>query len=262
MRFIFIILIGFITLKGHSQDTIPVKAEYILFSPLNYQYRIHNKTIAQISTQGKDVWNYTFPGTLNIDFCDVSNPLAILVYNQASNTIYLLDNTLTPLGDPLPLDVKGYSDVSIVCSSTQAGFWIFENSKRQILHINASGNMTRNGISLLGIKGYSNDFPEFLTETSDYIITGFPESGIFVFNKNGTLNTHISISPLKIFSVCEKEIIVFDNENYYSIHAETAKKEIIVLPKAIIKSLYYCGNNFHYFDGNQIISKNHNENKQ
>jgi len=195
MRIILLILFCFanyFTLL--SQTEFKIKTSDFAVSPLGELYVQQNNKILKLSNTGEVLYIYYAPKGVDIASFDVSNPLQVLVYSKNFNRIDLLNNKLSIVSSPLLLDSKNISDADILCSSSSGGIWIFDNSERRIKLFSPSMQVVSVSNNLNSLQSYKNDIPVYMSENAGALILVFPESGIFIYNRQLNLLNTIEIN--------------------------------------------------------------------
>jgi len=217
-------------------------------------YVIHADEIKKYNSLG--IFQKTFSNKRfgKIDEIDVSNPLKILVYYREFQQLLFLDNQLTPASTVISLETIGYEQASLVCTSLNNSFWLYNKQNNELLRFDAelkilvkTGNLKR--ILDLDLK------PNFMREHGNYLYLNCPNEGILVFDIYGTFYKTIPIKGLKEFSVINGNIFFFDKrtlKEYQPQTFNTIEKEI---SDTLIKNVYWQNNAYyHIYKDSLVIS--------
>lgn len=150
---------------------------------------------------------YNQPTYGKISFVDASNPLKILVYYQDFGQIVFLNQNLTIIGTPVSINDLGFYDATLVCNSSNDGFWIFDNTQKQLVHINNQMQADRK-TGNLNTQNSREFNPKYLCEQNQKLWLSVPEEGIFVLDNWGTFIKKIPLKNIQNFQI-RKEIVYF-----------------------------------------------------
>lgn len=90
-------------------------------------YLINDNEIVKYNSLGVLQKKFSTKRYGKIDFVDAMNPLKILVYYKDFQQILFLDNQLTASSNMISLESLGHEQSSLVCSSSNNSFWIYDN---------------------------------------------------------------------------------------------------------------------------------------
>ena len=157
-----------------------------------------------------------------IDFVDAMNPLKILVYYKDFQQLIFLDNQMSASSDVISLESIGHEQTSLVCSSSNNSFWIYDKQNNELSRFDAelkslvkTGNLKR--ILDIDIK------PNYMQEHNNYLYLNCPNEGILVFDIYGTFYKTIPLKNLKEFNVVNGDVFYYDNLSLKQYQAQTFK---------------------------------------
>lgn len=183
-------------------------------------YIIQNDQIIKYNAIGVLQKKFSVKRYGKIDFVDATNPLKILVYYKDFQQIVFLDNQLTASSNAISLETIGYEQTSLVCSSANNSFWIFDKQNNELSRFNAelkslvkTGNLKR--ILDVDIK------PNFMLEHNNYVYLNCPNEGILVFDIYGTFYKTIPLKNLKEFNVVNGDVFFFENHKLKQYQSQT-----------------------------------------
>ncbi|GAB4205964.1 MAG: hypothetical protein Fur0023_15360 [Bacteroidia bacterium] len=226
-----------------AQDSVIfVNAEKIYADNIGNLYTLNDGTITKYFTnkQTKTFSIKTF-GTLQT--VDITNPLRVLLYFGDFQRILFLDSQLSPNGDAIELSNLGLEQASLVCSSFNNGFWIFNRANNELVRFNQqletnvkTGNLKR----LLNMDIH----PVFMTEHNGKLYLNSPEIGILVFDIYGAYIKTIPILHIHTFQIQYPYIFYIYQDKFFSFHLNTFETlEIASIPKECQSIVYngsYC----------------------
>jgi len=210
------------------------------------EYVLNENRLEKRNTDGALVGIFDLPQTAYVTSFDVSNPMRILVFSSDFNTVLFLDNYLSQITEAIQLDDFDYYNCLLACSASRGGFWIFDGSRNQIVHIDPLGSqdLKSGEIELVGK-------PIFLQEYERQLFLSDDSGNLLIFNGYAgfvkSLPLGFSGCPVVkndcVYYVKEQVLFCYDLN-----HAES--KEIMRLPVPI-KRFSINDNVFVYrFDGN------------
>lgn len=179
-----------------------------------------------------------------IAFVDAMNPLKILVYYKDFQQLLFLDNQLTQSSDMISLEKLGYEQASLVCSSANNGFWIYDKQNNELSRFDSefkslvkTGNLKR--ILDIDIK------PDFMLEQNNYLYINCPDEGILVFDIYGTYYKTIPLKKLQEFMVVNGDIFYFENHALKQCQSQTFNTIEKHFPDTLIKTVYWQNDRFY-----------------
>lgn len=148
------------------------------------------------------------------------NPLKILVYYKDFQQLIFLDNQMSASSDVISLESIGHEQTSLVCSSSNNSFWIYDKQNNELSRFDAelkslvkTGNLKR--ILDIDIK------PNYMQEHNNYLYLNCPNEGILVFDIYGTFYKTIPLKNLKEFNVVNGDVFYYDNHSLKQYQAQT-----------------------------------------
>lgn len=179
-----------------------------------------------------------------IDFVDAMNPLKILVYYKDFQQLLFLDNQLTETSNMISLEKLGYEQASLVCSSSNNSFWLYDKQNNELSRFDAelkslvkTGNLKR--ILDVDIK------PNFMMEHNNYLYVNCPEEGILVFDIYGTFYKTIPLKKLREFMVVNGDVFYYENNTLKQYQAQTFNTVEKQFSDTLIKTVYWQNDHFY-----------------
>ncbi len=187
-----------------------------------------------------------------IDFVDATNPLKILIYYKDFQQIVFLDNQLTQTSNMISLETIGYEQASLVCSSANNSFWIYDKQNNELLRFDAelktlvkTGNLKR--ILDINIK------PNFIKEHNTYLYLNCPNEGILVFDIYGTYYKTIPLKQLKEFNVINNNIYYFEGGALKEYQAQTFNTIEKQFNDTLLKTVNWENNKFYKIYSDSLL---------
>ncbi len=194
-----------------SNDSILyVKSKKIAIDNIGNVYTINDDVITKhfVNHQTKTFSIKTFGKHENID---VTNGLRILLYFKDFQRVLFLDSQLSPNGDVIELTELGFEQTSLVCSSINNGFWLYNQANNELVKFNQNleisvktGNLKR----LLDIDLQ----PNYMIEHNGKLYLNNPTTGILVFDIYGAYIKTIPLISLEKFQIQYPYIFFIKND--------------------------------------------------
>jgi hypothetical protein len=179
-----------------------------------------------------------------IEDVDISNPLKILVYYRDFQQVLFLDNQLTPATEVNSLEKAGYEQASLVCSSLNNVFWLYDKQNNELLRFDAelktlvkTGNLKR--ILDLDLQ------PNYMRESGNYLYLNCPKEGILVFDIYGTFYKTIPIKNLKEFTIINGNVFYYENSILKEYQAQTFNTIEKPFGDTLLKTVYWKNDRYY-----------------
>ncbi len=215
-------------------------------------YSIHYDEIKKYSPAG--VFLKTFSNKRNgkIENMDVTNPLKILIYYKDFQQVMFLDDQLTPTSNVISLETIGYEQASLVCTSINNSFWLYDKQNNQLLRFDSdlkelvkTGNLKR--ILDIDIK------PNYMREHNNYLYLNCPEEGILVFDIYGTFYKTIPVKKLNEFNIINGNIFYFEKSTLKEYQARTFNTIEKFFPDTSLKKVYWQNEKYYEIYRDSIV---------
>jgi hypothetical protein len=207
-------------------------------------YVITDHEIVKYSATGNVQKKFSTKRYGRIDFVDAMNPLKVLVYYKEFQQLIFLDSQMTESSNMISLETLGYEQASLVCSSSNNSFWIFDKQNNELLRFDAelkplvkTGNLKR--ILDIDIK------PNFMQEHNNYVYVNCPNEGILVFDIYGTFYKTIPLKNLKEFNVVNGDVFYFEKNTLKQYQSQTFNTIEKQFPDTLIKTVYWQNEHFY-----------------
>ncbi|MFC2100530.1 hypothetical protein ACFLRZ_01735 [Bacteroidota bacterium] len=218
------------------QSSISQKADYITSDKLGNLYVIDNNQLIKFNSQLELEKTYSNLNLGAISFIDAADPLKIILYYKDFSTVEFLDNTLSPSGDPVSLRNLGLELATLVCSSFDNSFWVYEPQNFQLIRLDKKLQILFNSGNINQITG--NDIqPVFMIEYNNHLYLSDPETGILVFDRYGTYYKTIPIKSLNNFQIIDTQLYYFSESSLKVYNLKTHDEISFPLPENDVHSI-------------------------
>ena len=187
-----------------------------------------------------------------ISFLDATNPLKILVYYKDFQQIVFLDDQLTLSNNPISLENLGYEQTSLVCSSMNNSFWLYNNQNNELVRYSKelqplvkTGNLKQ--ILQSDIK------PNFIKEHNGNLYLNCPSFGILVFDIYGTFSKIIPLKNLAEFDIVNGNVFYFENKTLKEYQLQTFNTIEKQFADTMIKTVYWNNSTFYKVYADSLV---------
>ena len=222
----------------------PEQKSHIEIDGFGNMYVVNNNEIIKYNATGLLQKKFSTKRYGKIDFVDAMNPLKILVYYKDFQQIMFLDDQLTETSSMISIETLGYEQTSVVCSSTNNSFWLYDKQNNELLRFNSelkalvkTGNLKR--ILDIDIK------PNFMQEHNNYIYLNCPSEGILVFDIYGTFYKTIPLKKLLEFNVVNGDLFYYENKILKQYQTKTFNTIEKQFNDTLLKTVYWHNNHFY-----------------
>lgn len=172
-----------------------------------------------------------------ITFMDVSNPMKITVFYAGVSKVLFLDNTLNPTFTPTDLYALQLETATLVCSSYDNGFWVFDAPSFSLTRVNSFGEVDRTVKNINQLTGIEELRPTALREKENLLHLADPNYGLFVFDIFGGFLKKIPLPGIADFSVIQKNIYYLRENRLYKFDTRLMEETSTALPHADIRQV-------------------------
>ncbi len=192
--------------------TWKIQANGISSDRLGFIYIHTSRQLIKYSASGDSIYSWSNPLLGNLGRICTLDPLRTLVFLPDFNQIIFLDNTLSPLADPVNLDDAGFPGVTAAATSKLGGYWIFQGSSQQIIKIGADNRPITRSVPISISSG--NADKAILIESDDKLLLVIPENEILEFDLFGSFIRKNTL-PFNGFTIRNHEWFSFDTHHLY-----------------------------------------------
>ena len=197
---------------------------------LGNPFVVNGDELIKLRDDGQLFRRYSNKTLGHISSVDVSNPLKILVFYKDFSRIVFLDNTLSENGTAINLDERDLEQTSLVCTSYDNGFWLFEPVHFRLIRFNQH---LQESVRVLNLNQVLNGplQPIALCENENRLFMNDPQRGIILFDVFGTYVKTIPLKGVRKFQVTGDIIIYADQDEFLKIfNLKTLQQTRIELP--------------------------------
>lgn len=222
-----------------ENERLKLKADFIRSDELGNVFVVRNNQLSKYDPQGKKLHEYSNTNFGDISFIDTHDPFKILVYYESFGQVLFLDQSLSLASSTIDLNMLKLGLASLVCSSYQGAFWVYDPSSMELLRVNQNLEISERSGNLQQVTGLSIN-PNYMLERDNYLYLNDPEAGILIFDKYGTFYKTIPISGLESFQVFNGKIISFQGDNISIYDTRLNELSSTTLPRANAVSVSVC----------------------
>ena len=202
---------------------------------------------------GKRHLNYSEQTWGNITNVDAGISPKILVFYRESGTITLLNNELSPIGNPLRLFDKSLMTISLAAMGNPNKIMLYDEANQDLIITDLSLNeLSRSHITFPG-EFHPTDMqviPEHRIALLDTL------HGICLFDFFGTFEKEIPIPDVKAMQLMKDQLIYLKDNKLYRYNLPTTSSpmsiETIDIQLPNIKHFHFFQNTLYYIDANNI----------
>jgi len=223
---------------GEFVTKIEFKGDFFKTDYLNNIYLVDGPNIDKQNFISGQKYHYNNEFLGNISSLDVINPFRILAYYKDFNQFIILDNTLSPISEPVNIDKLDVINCKAICTSKSGGFWIFDKRKCQLLYFDRNLQMQHKSLSI----GYLLNQLEiekdilYIEENNNYVYISIPSIGIFIFDRYGALLNTYPLLDIAEFQIFNNEIIYYKNGKIVFYNTQNFDKEEMIINDKIKNS--------------------------
>lgn len=203
--------------------SIEKEAEFISTDRLGNLYIAKENFLWMYNKDGDSLYAFNSKRYGTISSIDCSDPYKVLVFFRNYGFILFLDNYLSENGDPLDLQELGFDQVTQACHSRENGFWVFDQMRQRIYHLNDNFKVTHESVNFMQWFGKRLN-PTFMIEYNNQLFVNIPEEGIFVFDHFGTYLKTIPLKNLKEPQVIDGNINFVENNQFCQYQRKSMEK--------------------------------------
>lgn len=215
MKRITIIIITFLVALGcaNAQERLfDMPCESITTDLQGNVFVTRGTNLDMLSADGKPLRNFSEPTHGNITSVDAGIASKILVFYRESGTIILLNNELSPIGNPLSLFEKSQMTVSMAAMGNPNKIVLYDESNQDLIITDLNLNvLSRTHITFPG-EFHPTDMqvvPEHRIALLDTL------HGICLFDFFGTFEREIPIPDITAMQLTKDQIFYLRNETLY-----------------------------------------------
>ncbi len=176
--------------KGQPSSEIVTLSQTGTFfevDPLGNIYIVDGNKMVKMNQNNEVLAQYSARNMGNITSISVVNSMKIFLFYQESGSLVFLDDHLSPIGNPIDLFSKNYSQISLASYSTQNQIRLFDPFANEIIILDFFGNeISRNNFSFSLQKA-----TKIIELGQNQFAIQDGEQGVFLFDNFGTFSKQV-----------------------------------------------------------------------
>jgi len=226
--------------NGYEKVTeIKTAGDFIRSDELGNVFLVNDNQLSKYNKLGEQLHTYTNLYSGNITFVDTHDPFKILVYYRSFGQVEFLDHTLSLASSTIDLNMLNLSLATLVCSSYQGAFWVYDPMNFELLRVTAALEISERSGNLQQVTGYTPE-PNYMLERDNYLYLNDPNIGILMFDKYGSYYKTIPIKDLQSFQVFNNKIIYNIGDQVSIYDTRLNEHSSTTLPTSLAKSVSLC----------------------
>lgn len=188
----------------------------------------------------------------SISFVDATDPYQILVFFKDYNIILFLDNYLSENGDPIDLQSLGFDQVVMACKSRENGFWVFDQLKQKVFHLNDDFAITHETVNLIQWFGKAM-MPNEMLEYNNKLYFNDYDQGLYIFDHFATYLKKVALEGLDHFQVLDNTLNYCKEESFCQYNFISFDTNCTALNLSPVKSARIEKNRFYLMSENKSL---------
>jgi hypothetical protein len=165
---------------------------------------------------------------------DASNPMKILVVFEKFSTAVLLDNNMSA-NTTIRLSLPGIPVFSLIATSRDGGFWIFDPQAKQLKKMNEQLTIIAEGTNMRQIT--DNDIiPSKILDSGNWIVLATKNNGYMIFDRYGTYYKTINEQTGTDFQVTNDELMFKHADKMMVIDVKRGTTRSFLLPENVTEN--------------------------
>lgn len=204
-------------------------------------YTWANEELTQYDSEGKAKYTFSDLAYGAIDYVDATNNFKIMVFYREHGLLRFLDNYLgTRYPIPFNLTQEGFSLPTLVCSSFDNGFWVWDQGLMALTRFDQQRTRTVELNYVNQIVGMDLQ-PVRMLESDNKLILVNPEQ-ILLFDVFGAFIKKIAIANAQNVHLIEDQLFYRIDDDLFSYSLQTLEVERIELPKKKVRMMRISSN--------------------
>lgn len=226
--------------------------DFISVDHLGNLYVVNNSELIKYNSKGEQQSSFSNSMLGGISDIDLNNPLRLLVFYSDFNQILFLDRNLAEIGNAIDLYTYSDNETELVCSSPNGGFWIYNSSDKQSVHISDTG---KKGNQSLFLNSFFEDvLPTKMKEYNSNLYLLYPEQGILHLDQNAQFKKKISIPGICDFQISKNTLIYTTEKGIFTRKAFELEDKLLFPTKEFAGEKWILKNNNLYISNKKTIS--------
>lgn len=249
MKLFISILVVLFALNSQAQNdtlwnadyTIDVKPENWSVDPNGNLLYSKEDVLVLLDTSFKERFRSSNKGFGDVTTVDARHSQKILLFSFDQQQILFVDNTLSPVGEPIDLaDQDIYLATHVSYSNLSNRYWIYDQDNFRII-LNDDRNQKPTIIeNLNGVLGETNVDQFFEANNQLYVVD--LDKGVFIFDIYGSLVNTLKIESASYVTAKNNHVFVVQKDTIVRINLKTGEKKNILVPISGIQQIQIYGN--------------------
>lgn len=219
------------------------QAKLIVADNLGNFYLVTGNNIERLNLDGKILRTYNDKNFGAISSVDATNPLRLLLFYKDFSRVLFLDNTMSLSGEPVRLDELGYPQTTLVATSNDNGFWIYDQQSFGLIRFDRDLKISQQTGNLSQVLG-DEIKPNFLIEANNRVFLNDTARGILIFDVFGTYSKTIPVKHLTTLQADAENVYYFRNNWFHKVDLRTLDHDSLLMPARFNSGCFFKN---HYF---------------
>ena len=210
--------------------TLPMPVNEFSVDILGQIYWAEGSTLYRYNPATDEKIEYSNAFLGDIHSWDASNPLKILVFHKDYNTLVFIDKNLSQIRSPIPLDQLGINQAGACCTSRDGGFWVINQTTRQLQQYDASLQLRQESPMLAELNTRSDTKP-LIREQNGNLYAALPNCCALIFDRFGNLVRRNPLKNVNNIQILNQNIYYFYEGDLFKLNQDLHHTESIPLPR-------------------------------
>lgn len=229
IRILYLLLLSLSVFSKTDSLRLPFSPNEFYIDHLNYLYFINDDaTILKTDLSLDSIYTHEIKAN-QISYLDVSNPLRILALSERQNSIVFLDKTLTPIQNPIQLDLLNIPFVNAVANSRDNNFWVFNNQLQQLKKLNQQSEIILSSQQLNVILDQNFEAAQIIEHQNKVYLVD-PEKGVCSFDFFGTFLFHYKQIKADKMQIHKNTLVYLQNGQLFTYDTQLMERKKVDLP--------------------------------
>jgi hypothetical protein len=207
---------------------IPFTSASLSTDNMGNAYVIALNQLLKFDSDGKPISHFSQSNSGALRSADCSDPLKLVLFYPDFARVATLNNKLA-LESYVELRALDFVYPTLVCQSSNLGFWVFDLATFQLKKIDPTLQVVYESGNLQQLMGYSLK-PNLLTEADNFVYLNDPVHGILVFDMYGVYYKTIPVKDVQSLQVREQHLLYVRGNTFYSYDQKRIEETEIKIP--------------------------------
>lgn len=212
------------------EKVLEIDSDNFLTDNLENFYTLNGSTFSKFDKNGKLLYEFSNKDLGSITTADIRNSLRPVLYYQDMNMLVVLDNTLSIQGVPINLNQNNLGTPSLVASSINNNFWIYNQDMFELTRVNRKLEVLSSTGNIGQILNRDLELTE-MKEYGDLLYVNDINNGIMLFDIYGNYSKTIPEKNIDTFQPIGDYIYFTKGGKFFKYNLRTFNKEELILPE-------------------------------